>query len=192
MRGAGALIMVLLALAAAGCASLSEKQCRSGDWTAVGRADGAKGLPAQELERHREACAGYGVKPDTARYRAGHAQGLAEYCTPRGGYVSGRSGSTYRDACPAATADAFLQAHRDGRDVQVLLDEVKSLRRRIDELQAAAMTGDYGPEDRTQLRFRVDELEQRLRLREWELERRDRKYSQQYGAPELSWSELRP
>lgn len=192
MRGAGALIAVLLALAASGCASLSERQCRSGDWTAIGRADGAKGLPAKEIERHREACAAHGVAPDEPRYRAGHEQGLAEYCTPRGGYVTGRSGGTYRDACPAARADAFLQAHRHGRDVQALLDEVKSLRRSIDELQAVAMSGDYGPEDRTQLRFRVDELGQRLRMREWELERLDRKYAQEYGAPELTWAELRP
>lgn len=191
MRRARALSAALLALAASGCASLSGKECRTGDWTAIGRADGARGAPATELERHREACGAHGITPDAARYRAGHAQGLAEYCTPRGGYLAGRRGDGYGDACPTASAEPFLAAHRHGREVNNLLNEVRTLRRTIDELQAAAMAGDYGPEDRTQLRFRVDELNSRLRLREWELERLDRRYAQEHGAPELTWLELR-
>lgn len=191
MRGARALSAVLLALAAGGCASLSGQECRAGDWAAIGRQDGAKGLPATQLERHREACGSHGVAPDEAGYRAGHAQGLADYCTPRGGYVAGRRGDSYRDVCPASTAEAFLAAHRHGREVHALLEDVKALRRSVHEVQSLALTGDYAPEDRTQMRFRADELEQRLRLREWELERLDRRYARDYGAPELSWQELR-
>jgi hypothetical protein len=190
MRRAGALIVVLLAAALGGCASLTKSECRTGDWTAIGHADGERGLPASELDKHVDACKDHGVTPDAARYRAGHAQGLAAFCTPRGGYVAGRSGEGETAACPA-TAKDFREAHRRGRDVHVVLRDVQDLRRSLEDLQMAAMAGDYAPEDRTQMRFRADEIERRLRLREWELERLDRQYAREFGAPELTWQELR-
>jgi len=190
MRRAGVLTVLALAAGLAGCASLSEKECR-GDWSAIGRDDGARGLPAQELERHREACGKHDITPDAARYRAGHAEGLAAFCTPRGGYLAGRRGEAYRDACPKAAEGAFLAAHRRGQEVAALVREVQDLRRAKDELELAALQGEYGPEDRTQLRFRAEEAGQRLRIREWDLERLDRRYAREYGAPELSWTELR-
>lgn len=190
MRRLGVLTALALAAALGGCASLSEKECR-GDWSAIGRADGARGLPEQELERHAEACGKHDVAPDAARYRAGHAEGIATYCTPRGGYLAGRHGARYREVCPAATAAAFLAAHRRGLEVAELLREVRELRRLKADLELAALQGDYGPEDRTQLRFRAEHAGQRLRIREWDLERLDRRHAREYGAPELSWSELR-
>lgn len=191
MRRSGPLIAAAFALAAAGCASLSGKQCRSGDWIAVGRDDGARGLPASEIERHRESCAAHGVMPDAVRYGTGHAEGLAQYCTPRGGYLAGRRADPYRKLCPAGVESRFLEAHRHGREVNVLLNEVKDLRRGVHDMETLALAGDYAPEDRTQMRFRADELNQRLRIREWDLERLDRRYARQYGAPELSWLETR-
>jgi len=191
MRRAGPLIAAAAALALGGCASLTEKQCESGDWTALGRKDGERGLEASELERHREACAAHGVTPDAAHYRAGREQGLATFCTPRGGYIAGRRGDVYREVCPAASAGKFHEAFRHGREVSAVLRDLKELRRILDELQTAAITGDYVPEDRTQMRFRADELNQRVRMKEWDVERLDRKYARQYGAPELDWIELR-
>jgi hypothetical protein len=41
------------------------------------------------------------------------------------------------------------------------------------------------------MRFRADELNQRVRMKEWDVERLDRKYARQYNAPELEWIELR-
>jgi len=191
MRCAGPLIAAAAALAFGGCASLTEKQCESGDWTAIGRKDGERGLEASELERHRESCAVHGMTPDAAHYRAGREQGLATFCTPLGGYLAGRRGEVYREVCPAAGAGKFLEAFRHGREVSVALRDLKELRRSLDELQAAAMTGDYAPEDRTQMRFRADELNQRVRMKEWDVERLDRKYARRYGAPDLDWIELR-
>lgn len=190
MRRTGPLIVVALAAALGGCASLSKSECRAGDWNAIGRADGERGLPATEIDRHRDACKDHDVTPDAARYRAGHAQGLATFCTPRGGYVAGRKGDGNARACPD-TAKGFSEAYRRGREVYVVLRDVQDLRRSLDDLQAAAMAGDYAPEDRTQMRFRTDDIERRLRLREWELERLDRQYAREFGAPELTWQELR-
>jgi hypothetical protein len=160
-------------------------------WAAIGRADGERGLEAAQLERHREACAVTNVTPDPAAWRAGYEQGLAAYCTPRGGYLAGRGEAGYRQVCPAATEAAFLAAHRHGREVAAELRELKQLRQRTHELEVAAMSGDYGPEDRTALRFRAEEARQRVRNAEWEVERLDRAYARQYGAPELTWQQLR-
>jgi hypothetical protein len=188
MRRAGALI---LALALAGCASLSEKQCRSGDWRALGEQDGARGTPVTELEQHRKACDAHGVKPDEALYRAGHAAGLARYCTPSSAYEAGRAGGGSSEACPPATVKDFQRGLHRGREVYRLLVDLRELRRQRDELQLAAMSGDYAPEDRTQLRFRADELNDRVRMKEWDLERLDRRYAREFGAPELDWNDLR-
>lgn len=187
----GALSLALAGALLAGCASLSEKECRGGDWSAIGQADAAAGLPLAELSRHRQACVEHGVTPDAARYREGHAKGLEAYCTPAGGYVAGRRGEGYREVCAGAAEETFLEAFRRGRDVSYLLRDVKELRRSLDDLELAAMSGDYAPEDRTRLRFRAEEIGRRLRMKEWELERLDRRYARQFGAPELGWQDLR-
>jgi hypothetical protein len=180
-----------LLLALAGCATLSEKECRRGDWDAIGREDGARGLPAAELERHRTACGKHDITPDASAWHAGHEQGLATFCTPRGGYLAGRGGETYRDVCPAAKEAAFLAAHRRGREVAERMREVRELRQQLRDLEAAALQNDGRPEDRTQMRFRAEEIGQRLRIKEWDLERLDRRYAREFGAPELSWTEMR-
>jgi hypothetical protein len=182
---------VLAVLAISGCATLSERDCRSGDWADIGRTDGTRGLPLRELEAHRKACARHGVTPDEAAYRRGRAEGLETYCRPAGGYVAGRSGEAYEDVCPEAAEREFLRAYRDGREIHRLLLDVQELRRRIDEYQIAAMSGEYSPEDVTALRFRAGDLAGALRLREWELQSRDRRYAARRGAPELSLHELR-
>ncbi|HUR39634.1 MAG TPA: DUF2799 domain-containing protein [Verrucomicrobiae bacterium] len=187
--------LTLIALAAsallASCASMSDRECRSGNWREVGRADGAKGLPAGgELPKHRKACSDHGVTPDLAAYRTGHAEGLASYCTPSSGYVAARRGELYREVCPAGSVQ-FLEAFRRGRQVSLLLQETRDLRRRIDEAQLSAMSDESSPEDRTNLRFRSEELELRLRQSERDLERLDRRYAKAFGAPELSYAELR-
>lgn len=191
MRRAGTLIALAAALLAGGCASLSEQDCRAGDWVDVGRKDGTRGLPVDELEKHRDACKAHDITPDAKNYRRGHAEGLKLYCTPQGGYVAARRGEIYREVCPAGLQRPFLAAFRNGREVHTLLEEVRELRRRADEVQVAAMSGDMSPEQRTDLRFRAEEAKQRLKMKEWDLERLDRKYSREYGASELEWDDLR-
>jgi hypothetical protein len=185
------LLLMFTAVALAGCASLSGGQCRSGDWGRIGRDDGVRGVPVRTIEDHREACARHGVTPDEARYRAAHAQGLQEYCTPAGGYVAGRRGDGYNDVCSAALEEKFLPAYRRGRELSYRINEVRDLRRRIDELGMAAMSGDYSDAQRTELRFRIAELERTLRLRQWDVERLDRQYAREFGAPELTPFDLR-
>lgn len=193
MRRTGSLIAVaVLGAAVAGCQTLSERECRAGDWTRIGRADGEEGARPTEIQRHREACARHAVTVDEAQYRSGYALGLESYCTPRGGYAAGRRGHGYHDVCRAGGGEpAFLQAFRHGQQVHRLHQEVKEVRRRAEELEHAAMMEDVSPDQRTGMRFRAEEWDSRATLKQMELESLDRKYATQYGAPQLTWSELR-
>jgi hypothetical protein len=53
------------------------------------------------------------------------------------------------------------------------------------------MSGEYSDADRTQMRFRADDMNERLRVRQWDLDRLDRKYASELGAPEASWVQMR-
>lgn len=60
------LLVVLVALFA-GCAGLSEAECRSADWAELGRRDGAMGMNWQ-VDQHAHRCAAFGVKADETAY----------------------------------------------------------------------------------------------------------------------------
>lgn len=194
MRGLGAVraLAVLAAMAAAGCASLSGKECRGGDWDAIGRADGARGARADEIERHQKACARHAVPVNEEAWRAGYAKGLEAFCTPAGGYVAARSGASHNDVCfGLPEEDKFLAAFRNGQEVRTLLREIADLRQRMRDREMAALSGDYNDYEASQLRMRAAELEGALRRRQWEVDRLDKRYSIEHGAPPLPAADLR-
>jgi len=187
MRRLGARAVALAAaLALGGCATLSEQECRSGDWTAVGRADGAAGALPEQLERHQKACARHGIEPQEPAWRAGYQAGLAEFCTPKGGYLAGRDGQGSRQACAGAPKEQeFLQALRRGQEVNAMRRDVDQLRQNVRDLEMAVLSGDYNDYEVTQARMRIGAMQGELRSREWELERLDADYCVEYGAPRL-------
>ncbi|MFU8822501.1 MAG: DUF2799 domain-containing protein [Gammaproteobacteria bacterium] len=63
----GAFIALAL-IALAGCASISEDECRAIDWRTVGYEDGATGQGVERLSSRRQACARHGVVPDLDAY----------------------------------------------------------------------------------------------------------------------------
>jgi hypothetical protein len=98
----------------AGCATLSESQCRSQDWLGVGEKDGLAGRGPERIEAHAEACARYSVLPDPVAYERGREAGLRRFCTPTGGYRHGEAGRTYEGVCPPEAEGGFLRAYSDG------------------------------------------------------------------------------
>lgn len=116
-----------LVLLVGGCASMSEEECLVADWHALGYEDGAAGQPVAQLGERRQACAEYGVRPNTDAYRAGRSEGLRLYCTDQRGFRLGRSGRTYNGVCPADLEPPFLHAYEAGRDIyraQAAVDEI--------------------------------------------------------------------
>jgi hypothetical protein len=106
-----------VAALAAGCASLSEDQCRQGDWAGIGQADGYAGYAMTRLQDHVEACGKLGITPNAAAYSRGRQTGLRGYCTSSRGFSEGRAGNSYAGVCPPELAPAFMAAYNDGRIV---------------------------------------------------------------------------
>jgi hypothetical protein len=195
MRGVSAsrvAAALVVALALAGCTTLSERECKSADWEAIGRDDGARGATPSKLARHRETCALYGVKPEEQAWQAGYAQGLVSYCTPAGGYVAGRDGEGDHRLCAGRPQEpAFLEALRHGQEVGVLLREVRALRRALRDTEMAALAGNRGATEEAQLNMQVVELRAALAAKLWELGRLDGEYAVKFGAKPLEPSEPR-
>lgn len=123
-------------LAAAGCASMSEQECITADWQAIGYEDGAAGLPVSAVSGRRQACARKaGVTVDMAAYTAGRREGLDVYCTPSNGYAVGSHGRAYHGVCTGAAEYDFVSAYESGRQFHGLKQAVASLSGQIRQAQ---------------------------------------------------------
>lgn len=147
-----------LAFWLAGCASLSEGECRSGNWYEIGRADGARGLQMRAVDSHREACAKFGVRPDYPRYRRDREQGLLSYCTPSNGYQEGRHGYSYGRVCPAHLEPGFLRNYRFAYKIYDLERELSDVSGEIVSIKDRLEDGKLEPKKRKKLRRALREL----------------------------------
>ena len=125
-----------LALLATGCATLDKSECREADWRTIGLEDGAAGREVSYIGNHRKACAEYGVTPDLAAYRKGHAIGVRQFCTPQNGFNQGRAGRGYSGICPTYLENDFLSAHATGRRLHDLDTEIDRLLRDARQMDA--------------------------------------------------------
>lgn len=109
------LLFCLVLLSLAGCASLSEEECRTADWQMIGFEDGTRGKPLNTIGDHRKACAKVAVVPDMQAYETGHRKGLQTYCTPQNGYILGQSGSNFNGICSGINERQFHRGYEEGR-----------------------------------------------------------------------------
>jgi hypothetical protein len=173
------MVAALAVVGLASCASLSEKECRQGDWAAIGYADGLAGRTQARLNDHFKACGDYGIQPDPVAYRTAWGQGIEVYCQPGNGFEVGRRGRAYNGVCPTHLEAAFLESYRVGSGlhdreeaVDEAEDEIKAARRRLDEVEIRldALEGDLAagkaPQpDRVRAKL-VDLAEERGALKE--------------------------
>jgi len=155
------------------CATLSEEACRSGDWEGIGYRDGANGRYQDYLTNHAEACADYGIAPDTTAWLRGRSAGLLEYCTPANVYQVGRRGHEMTAVCQGhdvsdlRLANYFgLRYHEITEDIDDLEDDIDDLRHEIAELLSGDPSeGDIALAHSKRHRiFRLESEIQRLRL----------------------------
>lgn len=131
-------VSVMLMLAAfplVSCASLSEDQCRDGNWRAIGVSDGAVGRSANYISQHNKACGKIDVVPDVNAWLAGRTEGLRSYCTPANAYKVGRSGNTLSSVCTGPQLAALTQANITGRQYHNLTSQISDLRAQADDLR---------------------------------------------------------
>jgi hypothetical protein len=122
----GAVVFLL-----AGCSGMSEQACVTADWRTVGFEDGALGRSEASIGRYRQQCSEHGVAPDLESYRAGHAEGVRNYCKESNGFVVGHSGASYQGVCPADLEPDFLAEYNSGRRLHELESALSSLDSRI-------------------------------------------------------------
>lgn len=137
-RAVAALLAVLILTA--GCTSLSEQECRTADWQAIGLADGAEGRPVARLEAHARACAAAGIVPDEASWLRGRELGLRRYCTPAQAHALGMAGAGIAEGCTAEERAAMAPAWEHGRvwwEIGLEIAELEADLRAIDRAIAA-------------------------------------------------------
>jgi Protein of unknown function (DUF2799) len=138
------LLLIALPLVLLGCATLSEDQCRAGDWREIGFSDGTNGRTADYVAKHAKACADYGIDPDVTAWEAGRQKGLPLYCTPRRAYEEGSKGRELSPVCPAAVAGDLRDDNRRGLIWHRIGQDIAEASREIDRINAelASLPGD--------------------------------------------------
>ena len=103
------LAVFTLAISLSACGTvMSENECATADWRALGELDGAQGLTFQQFDERTEACAKFGFNADQAAYDRGRYAGLERYCSPESAFETGRLGEPYRGVCRPEDEEAFL------------------------------------------------------------------------------------
>jgi hypothetical protein len=125
------ILLSLLVIGLAGCATMSGDECATSDWTAVGYEDGSRGYKSGHFSKHRKACAKHGITPDFQAYQQGRSQGLVEFCQPGRGFNLGANGRQYNGVCSVELEADFLDAYRVGQQLYTLRYNVKSANSQI-------------------------------------------------------------
>lgn len=120
-------IILGVALGLVGCASISEGECVTGNWSDIGYKDGVKGKPRGKLADYAKTCAKYGAKPNRDAYLSAFENGLAKYCTYERGFELGENGSSYNQVCSGNLSTGFSQGYDEGRVVYEIYREHKGL-----------------------------------------------------------------
>ena len=159
----------LLTLAA--CASLSEDECKAGDWYAVGYEDGTNGREPDFLLNHAKACNQFGVAPVRARWEEGRQDGLPVYCRPARAWKEGAEGRRLRPVCPVEKLPALQRAHDRGERYRWINDEIDDAAREISQInrELASLPADSPSRarlisHRSRLRLQILQLRSRRAL----------------------------
>ncbi len=146
----------------AGCASLSEDQCRAGDWFSIGYTDGTKGRSLSHFTDHARACNEYGIAPNQTEWIAGRTQGLPVYCTVENAYRIGRSGDRLNAVCEVADLAQLERANYRGLRYHDIGDEIRDAESELDDIRDEIAALD--PEDDSARRA-LNRVSRSIRLR---------------------------
>jgi hypothetical protein len=155
-----AALILSCAAALAGCNTLSEKECRSADWTRIGQQDGANGYTPARLDDHAKACGEVGVVPDGRAYARGREQGLVSYCQPMVGRTKGAEGAGYHGVCTGAAEVAFMRGYSVGKQIHDLKKLQDANRRQRRELTDRLAKKDIKEDETKRIRRDLERLDQ--------------------------------
>ncbi len=137
------ILLLLAPLVLAACATLSEDQCRAGDWRAIGQNDGSNGRKPDFIIQHAKACNKIGIAPVRAAWEDGRQEGLTLYCRPRRAYEEGAKGKKLSPVCPIENLsrleranDRGLTWHRIGQDISEAQGDIRTINAELAALPA--------------------------------------------------------
>lgn len=110
------LCLLSLILGLSACASLSEDECRVGDWQGIGYGDGTRGRMVTYFAEHVQSCSKLGIYPSQEQWLRGREQGLQHYCRADNAYRLGKSEYAFNPVCPPQQLDELNHAYRTGRE----------------------------------------------------------------------------
>jgi hypothetical protein len=103
-----------LLIFASSCASLSEKECKSGDWRSIGYDDGKSGQnKSSRLQEHGKACGEYGISPDLKSYEDGYRLGNEIFCA-NSGEEHGKKGDMVNVPSLCLDSKKFVETRKVG------------------------------------------------------------------------------
>jgi hypothetical protein len=168
-------VFVAYASIVAGCATLSESDCRAAQWSDIGFRDGRSGRPEDRIAEHTKACAKYEIAPDRVAYFEGREAGLQQYCTRRSGFQVGRYGGSYENVCSREEEREFLAGFGLGHSIYEAhgrLDDVDAQISRLEKQLESEELSDDARKALTRERIALEGerggAEERLRRLEWE------------------------
>lgn len=167
------LLLLFAPLILAACATLSEDQCRAGDWRSIGQNDGAQGRKPDFILQHAKACNKVGIAPVRAEWEKGRQEGLKLYCRPRNAYEVGKRGKHLSPVCPLEglerlerANDRGLAYHRIERDISSAQSEISRINSALGALAADDPSRSALISERASLRLEILTLRaQRARYR---------------------------
>lgn len=125
-----------LCLFLAACSTMSEAECRAGDWRSAGISDGERGLPPSWGERAAQACARYGVTLDQSAYEAGRQAGVGAYCTLDRAERDGIAGRRYYNVCTGEVGRSFERVYYAALDIAEIDEQLDRIDDSLSRLYA--------------------------------------------------------
>lgn len=177
MKNLSLRLLIMLPALLAGCAVVSENECRAGLWYERGLQDGARGRGQGLVYQIAQECQEYGVRVDSEAWLRGHEEGVEQFCTPENGYYQGRRGNSYEGVCTGPTADLFMAEYQRGLVAYRVEQEYRRLADRYDNVERqlygvrAALAESKDEEEIHRLKHRRRALARELRLLDMELGR---------------------
>ncbi len=174
MKQIAVLAASLVLVACASKPSVSEFQCKAGDWETIGYRDGAQGFQSTRLLSHQEACGEYAIVPNREGYMAGWHSGVQQFCNPENGFSMGQEGKRDNGVCQGDLRAPFVAAYEDGRrlyqaqrDVNLIVKQLNSYHQRLDQIKhelvdltAAQLDTTLSLEDRIHMLAEMESLTQ--------------------------------
>ena len=166
-------LALFLAVALAGCATMTPDECRVADWYLIGELDARSGRTPAHFSSRAQDCAEAGYPADQASWREGWEHGLTVFCTAAQGFRFGRDGNRYEPICPAALEPEFLAGYDLGRSVHDASARVDDLSRQLEaldrEFRETARNGNLTEDQKDDFESRQRALRRQLRNAELEL-----------------------